>query len=227
MNRIARSFFCALAGVALLCAQSAVAEMVVLMDDMSTPNYSSFSFASGGPNDVSFEDFNEYSAGGNPDAYLEAIHEHQVADTDGDLSTSVQSVYENFDVFYNPVSSGAITAISFSLDVQTFDPITDAFFTVSDNTGGNFAGFTSITQDGGWHTIAFSGTNDDFSSRDFAGANDLQFGFGFLSSASEISASYVIGVDNFKVTITTIPEPASAIVLLGALAGVVGVRRVA
>ena len=53
--------------------------------------------------------------------------------------------------------------------------------------------------------------------RDFAGAEDLNFGFGFTSfgNAGFDVEELEISVDNFQVTINSVPEPSSLLMLGG------------
>ena len=53
--------------------------------------------------------------------------------------------------------------------------------------------------------------------RDFAGVEDLNFGFGFTSfgNAGFDVEELEIGVDNFQVTINSVPEPSSLLMLGG------------
>lgn len=101
------------------------------------------------------------------------------------------------------------------------------FFLVQDSGGGSGAGLTSISASDEWQTIVVSGlTNADFSGRDFAGFTPLSFGFGFLSAGEIFSGdeSIQVGIDNFEVRATLVPEPGSALlVALGT--ALIAVRR--
>lgn len=224
----------ALAAAALLTLISAFSPAkatLVLLDDMSSPSYSGFSFNSAdygsNPSDQSYASFDSVSSGGNPDEYLQVDHNHQVErDGDGnplsgDGATQLQSFTNEESVAYNPSTDGAIASIAFSLDILLTDlpggaDFFSIFFNVEDSGGGNSAGFTSISPAPGWQTITVTGlTNADFSARDFAGALDLNFGFGFESSGDVTTAdeSISIGVDNFRVDVTVVPEPGTALLL--------------
>lgn len=96
-----------------------------------------------------------------------------------------------------------------------FDSI---FFAVAGANGGSFVGFTPISGAPGWQTIEVQGlTQADFGGRDLAGSLDLRFGFGFLSDGdvSFGDETIVVGVDDFAVLVTVVPEPGTAL-LLGA-----------
>jgi hypothetical protein len=209
----------------------------ILFDDMSSPSYVNFSFnsadASANPDDLSFADYVSLGSGGNPGEQLQIDHFHEV-DRDefgdpfgGDGTVSLQSFYIEQSMLYNPLSEGAFNEISFSLDVnyQSQGSSTDfsmIFFLIEDATGGSASGFTFLTPGPNWQTITVPGlTNADFSSRDFGGALDLNFGFGFTSNGDVFGGDEVISlqVDNFKVNISNVPEPTSGMLfVVGGLA---------
>lgn len=127
---------------------------------------------------------------------------------------------------YNPSLQGAIASIAFSLDILPTDAPGGAdssmiFFNVQDSGGGSSAGFTTISPAPGWQTITVTGlTNANYSGRDFAGALDLDFGFGFESfgDVTDGDESISVGVDNFRVDVTVVPEPGTALLVgLGAM----------
>jgi len=191
-------------------------------DNPSSPNVDDVSSASGGTVGV----------GGNPGAAYGVTHTHEV-DPFGpgngfDTSTSIQSFFEEQSVSYNPSTDGAFDSITFSLDVQNDSfgveggVITSLFFIIHEiGLGGSAAGFTSIPVQAGYQTISATFTQADFSSRDFSGTGDLNFGFGF-SGFSDLPDEFSIDtvsllVDNFVVSVTPVPEPTLA-VLLGSVA---------
>jgi hypothetical protein len=96
---------------------------------------------------------------------------------------------------------------------------------------GNFAGFEPLVADGTWQDYSLTFTNADFFSMDFSGATnvDLLFGFGFDSNldVSDDMGEIIMNVhvDNFTVTLSSVPEPNS--LLIFGLAGLViaGRRR--
>lgn len=226
----------------LLSGSSPAQALLVLSDDMSSPDYGGFSFNSAdsgsNPDDESTGGFGPVSTGGNPDENLEVYHSHELArdgsgnPPGGDGTTLVQSFVNDQSVAYNPSLDGAIGSISFSLDILLTDALgaahfEEVFFNVQDSNGGNSAGFTSISPAPGWQTITVTGlTNADFSSRDFAGVLDLNFGFGFQSAGDVTPGDELISlhVDNFRVDVTPVPEPGTALLLaLGAT--LLGVRH--
>ncbi len=215
---------------------SACASTTVLNDTFDSPSYSSSFFndadSFGNPDDVSSAFYNNtILLDGNPGAYGELWHDHDV-DRDefgdpinGDTATSLQSFFSDLTASYTPSLEGEIQSISFSLDVRTSDPIDSLFFEISDSSGGSVAngggGFLPINSDGEWNTYTLTGvTQSGASGRDFAGSDPLSFGFGFTSFADVFFGNelYVIDVDNFVVTVTPVPEPASLVMLLSVLA---------
>jgi hypothetical protein len=217
---------------------------VILADGMNTPgNYSGFSFNGSSsmtnPDDTSLlEPLIGNASGGNPGPWLQLTHNHNVernlggAPLNGNGNTSIQSIVDQQVFTFNPAISGTIQDISFSLDIDL--PISlgtvgfeQLFFTVRSLSTGNAAGFTNITAQPGWQTVTVSGlTNADFSAQDFSGANALSFGFGFTSSGDVTSGAQAIsiGVDNFVVTINSIPEPSSTL-LVGSMLLLLVARR--
>lgn len=212
-------------------ARCALAQTTALInDDMSSPNYSEFSFngtESGfNPDDISTESSFAGSGTGNPGGSLEILHNHDVErDTSGNPingngETSVQSFFTLQTFSYTPSVEGAILSVTFSLDIRTSDPFDFLFFTISDSMGGTVGQFIPISGDGTYQTITSSVLiNADFPGRDFAGSDPLFFGFGFLSTADVTNSpeTFQVGADNFVVTATIVPEPSVlAIYLLGA-----------
>lgn len=224
---------------ALLVAPTAFvsASTIVVQDDMSAPNYSSFSFNSatlgggtGNPDDISSESATSIGSGGNAGPYLEVTHHHDVdrdgngAPLNGDGSTFVQSFFKQQTVTYDPSIQGGISTITFSIDLLIATtppaaPFSQIFFAIDDALGGNAAGFISLPPNtSGWQTFSTGPlTQADFSGRNFNGSNPFKFSFGFTSSADVTPAprDLTIGADNFVVTVAQVPEPTSA-ALLGA-----------
>lgn len=211
----------------------------VLQDGMSAPNYSSFSFngadSGSNPDDISFESSNPVGSVGNPGAYLEAIHSHDVNRNElngeplnGDGDTSVQSIFVEQTMTYNPAIDGPIATITFLIDLQITVPFSNVSFGIEDSGGGSISGFTSLPPStAGWQTFS-SGplTQADFSGRDFSGSDPFKFSFGFISDADVTTGpeNFVIGVDNFTIVIESVPEPSSA-ALVGASILAVGLIR--
>lgn len=215
-------------------------QSVVLFDDMSDTFYSDFSFngadSGSNPDDVSTATWANNPTEGNPGAVFSLSHDHDVnRDEFGDpLSFPVAEIQSFFDnnsnITYNPGTQGAISTLSFSLDIKTSDPFGSIFFVVSDSMGGSVArgaggaGFLSIIPNGEWQTVTLSGvTQAEVGGRDLSGALPLDFGFGFTSLA-EVSGgpeTYFLQADNFSVTINPVPEPSSALLLAVGLIGFV------
>ncbi|RYD31468.1 MAG: PEP-CTERM sorting domain-containing protein [Verrucomicrobiaceae bacterium] len=126
--------------------------------------------------------------------------------------------FSNF--YYNPSVSGNIETLTFRLEYRTSHPLEDVFFFV-ENSGGNgaLAGFTPVVTSGDWNVVEVSGLTDaNFLNIGFSGSQPLRFGFGFTSAASfdpgnTESLTYEVELDNFSVTV--VPEPGSALALLG------------
>lgn len=225
--------------VVLLCCPTARGDLVVFDDDFSTSGYSYstdfFNLSDPGINDLDLSGatFDIIGTGGNPGGYFEVTHFHDVDRDefgdpfDGFTETSVQSYFDNQSVTYNPGSQGAFDFITFSFDYRTIDFSFDsAFVSISDANGGNFAGFESLVTDGTWATYEVTLDESSFSSRDFAGNLDLQFGFGFSTSGVFIepdAEQFMIDVDNFSVSITSVPEPSSMLSM--GLLGFIFLRR--
>lgn len=124
-------------------ARPALAQTTTLFnDDMSSPNYSEFSFnnADSGfnPDDISSESSFAGSGTGNPGGSLEILHNHDVArdssgnPINGNGQTFVQSFFTLQTFSYTPSVEGAIFSVTFSLDIRTSDPFDTLFFTISD-----------------------------------------------------------------------------------------------
>ena len=212
----------------------------ILDDDMSSASYSSFFFSGSDSganlNDISDASFSTSPTGGNPGAQLIAFHEHSILDEFDDQSVSLQSFFVEQSMAYNPGTQGFINDIQFAVDINYAIPFGNVqfdsiFFIVEDSMGGSAAGFASISpDDSGWQTITSDiFTNADFGSRDFAGNEDLNFGFGFTSSGfvEPGPETLTLGIDNFRVLANSaVPEPSSAALL--AVAGaicLIGRRR--
>ena len=210
-------------------------DIEILFDNMQNLNYSGFSLNSSGipgpsanPDDISDISFGASIGAGNPAPSFSIVHQHNVERDLGGLplngigTTFLQSSFTNETFTYNPFTEGAFSTVSFSLDVNlpvssepaAFDQV---FFSIRDQNFLSASGFTNIAEQSGWQTITVSGlTSADFlSSHDFSGPLDLSFGFGFTSSG-DVSAgpsAVAFAVDNFRVSITAVPEPVSLLLL--------------
>ena len=178
--------------------------------------------------DPSFSsDYSLSLTNGNPDSLLRVTFDYSTGNI-GDAEQTF-NVYTN--LTWTPSVDGAIAALSFSIDVRTvqFDLLfSEVGFSVSDSGGGTIAGFTPLPNTGGWTTISVTNlTALDFGGRDFAGTLPLRFGFSLIgpTPTSNTAATASIDLDNFKVSVTTVPEPGSvALIGVGAVL-LVGLRR--
>jgi hypothetical protein len=203
---------------------------IFLMDNMSNPAYTVFSFNSSdsltNPDDISSAGFTAHPSGGNSGPRLEVFHDHDVdrdgngAPLNGNGSVFIQSFLVDQSTTYTPSINGTILDISFSLDVlfpvsNSSTKFEQLFFVLSDTAGGGFGGFTNIVGQAGWQTITVSGlTNADFLGRNFNGPLALSAGFGFVSQGDVTGGfdNLAMQVDNFQVSvnsITAVPEPSS------------------
>ena len=226
----------------LLLSQNAVADQIILDDDFGQGySYSVFAFTladlpppDDNPDDVSFADFLTINSGGNPGEYLEVTHLHDV-DRDelgdpinGDGRSLVQSILENESVSYNPAAEGTFTQLTMSIDYRTAGPFESVYFAVSDSGGDSLAGFETTTNDFNWQTYSITFDQSDLVNRDFSGGLDLRFGFGFTTpefDVSEEALALFVDVDNFRVSISSIPEPGSWLLLASGGIGFLTVRR--
>ena len=170
---------------------------------------------------------------------MQITHLHQTQAPAASESAQAQSFLINENVSYDLAASGNIAAVSFSLDVRipsggaAFDTL---YFTVSTPfLSGTFSGFTAIPageQDDTFRTYMANGlTSADFSNLNDAGVRN--FGFGFISSVDLIETNpgehtpeqYGVTVDNFRVTITQVPEPSQIALLLTGIAGILLRRK--
>jgi hypothetical protein len=214
------------------------ADLVVVDDDMS--DFTKYSFASGNsngftgsnPDDISFVDFQFLSEGGN--GFFSAIHNHDVQrdgignPVNGNGMVELYSFFTYLPRTYTPSVSGSIETISFSLDIRfeegDFDRV---FFFAEEGTTGYLGGSVELSTLNDWQTITVDGlTEADFSGLNFSGSMPLSFGFGFISSVDVSSGplSSTISADNFRVSLTAVPEPGS-LTLLTLFTGCALLRR--
>ena len=225
----------------LLSIPSLSAQNVVLFDDFTDSAYTS-SFLNGQDSDSNFFDISfgggsVSPTGGNPGSTLEAFHFHDI-DRDpsgqpfGGGDTEVQTFFSNSALSYNPATQGPIQSISFSLDIKTSAPFESLFFTIGDSNGDTVAngggGFLSVVPNGEWQTVTLTEvTAAGASGRDFSGSDPLSFGFGFTSFEEVTNGPVLLEVlaDNFRIEITPVPEPSSALLLTLGLLSLTRRRR--
>lgn len=179
------------------------------------------------PTNTSYLDFND--SGGNT-LLIDHVHDSQRDDNTGfpvNLNPlEAQSIFRYNPVTYTPGVAGVIDTLSFKIDYRTDDPFSEVFFFLDKQGSGVLGGLTAINsgnRNGQWQTLEVLGlTDEDFLGFDFFSSPDpIRFGFGFISSATldpfgTDPITYQLEVDNFQVTVNPIPEPASALMLLGA-----------
>ncbi|MBX3117721.1 MAG: PEP-CTERM sorting domain-containing protein [Fimbriimonadaceae bacterium] len=188
--------------------------------------------------DNAFTSTNNAAAGGNPNATLHHIIEHDPA---GAAQGTGEIGSYNFNFLYNPSVSGALSSISFSadyyLDTEAVLSGQALFFSLiqdgstyyvpvfDDYTPGQWlnASFNAMPNSA-WRKLDWISGNFVFANPDFSAAgNEMMFGFitGYnLSNGALVTTR----VDNFSVQTAPVPEPATMAVLgFGALA--VGLRR--
>jgi hypothetical protein len=212
------------------------------IDNSSGPAYSDFSInlASVGTNpaDISVASWSTNSDDlGN--VYFAAAHKHDVLRNsafeplNGNGNTQLSSIFENNSVFYNPAAQGAIGSISFSLDARVSNGVAlgefqSVRFTI-------FQGDTSVTfftpslgLSDGWQNFSVTGlTQEDYGDQiNLSGSTNLRFGFGFLSrfDTTPGEQTFAIDADNFRVSITAVPEPSSLLCLIPVM-GFIAARR--
>ena len=160
-------------------------ELDILFDNFDTLSYSSFYINSASIPGGNLLDSSEVLSSietsiGNPASSYSIVHTHSVA-TDpnagasGPKLTSLPSVFLQEAITYDPSERGAISSVSFSLDVNfpadlssvSFDQL---FFAIGNSTVTDTRNFTAITGRSGWQTITIAGlTSGDFPSIDLSG----------------------------------------------------------
>lgn len=227
--------------LSLVLVASPVGAQNVLIDD----DFSQFPFTFSSnyiqpvnPQDFSFLDQSFVEDPGPPEVYFATfIHVHDSErDMDGfpivggngfpiaNEPVALQSLVGH-STTYTPSVSGDLASAAFRIDYRTTDPFSSVYFTVSTGTGGALAGFLPIVADGQWHTAEVSGlTQSDFLGLGFTGSLPMRFGFGFASETfldpnGQEPVSFSIDADNFRVSLTPVPEPgAAALAVFGVFA---------
>lgn len=165
----------------------------------------------------------QLSSGGNPEFYRQTIHNWQT--TEPGVGIRFGHIYTGSS--YNPGTEGAIASLSFSLD---------AILTLAPHVNGRSLSFlveqsgvffrstpTRIRVNTGWNSIGATLTSldllsfDGFSNPDFSDFGDpLQFGYvtGNGGSGAVLDLENIGGVDNWSVTLTKVPVPASFLLML-------------
>ena len=229
--------------VSLFAIPSLLAQKTVLLDDMSgaDANYTvtSLNSADSGsnPTDTSAAFFFNPASGGNPDSRLQVFHRHDVQRDGsgfpvGDAFTELRSFYSNDSLSYLPSVEGIIQSISLSIDLRTTQSFDAFYFTINDANGNTVAngdnGLISIKPNSEYQTLTLTGvTQEGAVDRDFAGSKPLFFGFGLISFSETTGGpvNFLADADNFRIEVTPVPEPSSALLLAFGLSGLIWRRR--
>lgn len=189
---------------------------IVIDDDFSggSSYLSNSSDLTGNPDSISFASFTIISSGGNPDHYFEATHHHDVIrdgngqPPGGDGFTSVESTFTNQSSPFTPETDGLLGKIVFEIDVRV--PVGSAARELSFVLDGNsfvesFSFDDQVVPDGTWQNVELEVTPI----ADLIRGEDVFFGFGFISDADVTFGAETHGVDfdNFRVTVSAVPEP--------------------
>ena len=176
---------------------------------------------------------------GNPDAFVEL----RFRVPGGGLTSEGTLRHANWAYAVNQTftispSLGSITALAFDLDQHNITSNTSSAFLIYQN-GTYYASGYSFNSTN-WGSVSFStisatdfmevqigpeyqtipGSHPDFSSN---GA-PMQFGFRQARGGGGLSAGSIVGVDNFEVAVTQVPEPASSGLIAAMLTLVVMLR---
>ena len=221
-----------IATATLLLASSVSAQSVIIDDDFSRypVTFSSSSIQPANPQDFSYLDLAFVEDPGPPEVYFTTfIHVH---DSERDMDgfpiiaepVALQSLIGHTTT-YTPSVSGELASVAFRLDYRTTDPFSSVYFTVGTGTQGALAGFIPVVADGQWNTVEVTGlTQTDFLGLGFTGSQPMRFGFGFFSTTTldpngPDPVLFSVDADNFRVTVTPVPEPGSAaLAIFGVLA---------
>lgn len=217
-----------------------VAHASVTFSDGNFVNWSHESFISGSQSTVTATTL---GSGGNPDAYLQL-------DFRFNGIAGIQSFSWFNGAVYDPSSQGAISTLDIAQDRKTFSATSGTGFSnaiqpvwaVRQN-GKRYIAFTTVSNLGTWQSFAFSdvtaqhfaevlGVNSSNpnwlnpSSKPNFSASGSTIEFGFHVGGVGTNAFMVTGLDNYSVTINTVPEPAtSAMIALGAFMFRLRLRR--
>jgi hypothetical protein len=172
--------------------------------------------------------FTRLTGGGNPDACVEGTTN---SGTDGNDAAAIE--LKN-DLVWNPSANGAISNLSMSIDVESITGTGEGqWLKCVASQGGNYFyaspwGF-STNSSTSWHSWTLGPYNaTDYSKRSFpeldgdvnahpdfsAAGAPLQFGF---IIGNRMSNQYIQRYDNWSLTLTSVPEP-STLILLGVAA---------
>ena len=173
----------------------------------------------------------QVGSGGNPGSYRSVTNSVNPA---GASASIVHGYHLSPLMTYSFLSSGAIASMDFSFDysIATFNKQVGVGLAIEQN-GNVFYGDYTIVSGAPWQTLSASGLHaSNFTAPVFAGALDFSataapIKLGFLAANSDDpfgpGYSATIGIDNFSVNVTSVPEPAT--VAVGLLCLGVGMAR--
>jgi hypothetical protein len=228
--------------------QQLEADLIIINDGMNgtVNNYSIIFSSPSHPDDLSSpQPPVGQTSGGNPAHWLELPSIYDVNRDGNGVPVGSGTVELSFGlvneaITYNPLTSGTVLDISFSMDINFFDtgfPVQfqEYYFWVQDGNSAflaNSANSSIFPTNGNWETITLSGlTSANLVGIDFTGGEGpLKFGFGFVSSGDVTNETGFIGismgVDNFVVTVNAVPEPSSGLLAGSLLMFAAGRRQI-
>lgn len=219
----------------LLCFLQQRSTAAILIDEMFTPFSTTTTSFIQPIEDTNFS-YAEGDLSGDDTLLLQHVHDSERDEDDFPINTDMlelASLVRVTNVSYTPSVSGVIDTLSFRIDLRTTDPFDEVFFFIERGPSGRLGGWIELNAgdlDGEWKTLEVLGLTDaDFGGLGlFSSSEPLRFGFGFVSSAmvDEFGfdpVTYQVELDRFQVSVIPIPEPNSALLLIGA--GLLAARR--
>ena len=206
-------------------------DVPVFSEDMSSTETAfdeSIFNTAGDPDGNLFPMVSHNSTGGNPDDNLTIDHFYDPVDdpTVADIEDYSFTSFYVYNLFtWDPSTDGDIVDVSFSLDVENGGEDIELFFIVDSATGAVADGFQFVSSTSGFET--FTAPDLTFFGADLNDDGPVQFGFAISTFVFDVRDNdtdpydgdqFSVNVDNFAVTVTAVPEPASlAIFAIGGL----------